>query len=199
MRQIKIDNKKRVFINLLSFPLLPLPELVLQLKLNTYHSLHPVVFLSIVISSVADPGCLSRIPDPDFYPSRIPDLASRIPDPKTATKERGEKKLLSYFFCIHKFQKIESYFIFELVIWANFQRIIEVFTQKNFTILSKIWFGIRDPRSGIRKKPIPDPGSRGQKGTGSRIRIRNTGYQPDLVYLLYTVSRWSLRVSLKYN
>jgi hypothetical protein len=30
--------------------------------------------------------------------------------------------------------------------------------------------------SGIRKKPIPDPGSRGQKGTGSRIRIRNTGF-----------------------
>jgi hypothetical protein len=29
--------------------------------------------------------------------------------------------------------------------------------------------------SGIRKKPIPDPGSRGQKGTGSRIRLRNTG------------------------
>jgi hypothetical protein len=23
--------------------------------------------------SVADPGCFSRIPDPDFYPSRIPD------------------------------------------------------------------------------------------------------------------------------
>jgi len=35
--------------------------------------------------------------------------------------------------------------------------------------------GIRDPGSG--KKPIPDPGSRGQKGTGSRIRIRNTGCQ----------------------
>jgi hypothetical protein len=29
--------------------------------------------------------------------------------------------------------------------------------------------------SGIRKKPIPDPGSGGQKGTGSQIRIRNTG------------------------
>jgi hypothetical protein len=43
-------------------------------------------------SSVADPGCLSRIPDPDFYPSRIPDPGSRIPDPKTATKERDEKK-----------------------------------------------------------------------------------------------------------
>ncbi len=43
-------------------------------------------------------------------------------------------------------------------------------------------YGIRDPRSGIWKKPIPDPGSRGQKGTGSwipdpgsRIWIRNTG------------------------
>ncbi len=28
--------------------------------------------------------------------------------------------------------------------------------------------------SGIRKKPIPDSGSRSQKGTGSRIQIRNT-------------------------
>jgi hypothetical protein len=33
------------------------------------------------------------IPDPDFHPSRIPDLGSRIPDPKTAIKVRGEKKL----------------------------------------------------------------------------------------------------------
>jgi hypothetical protein len=42
----------------------------------------------LVDISVADPGCLSRIPDPDFYPSRIP-------DPKTGRKERGEKKILS--------------------------------------------------------------------------------------------------------
>jgi hypothetical protein len=41
-----------------------------------------------VLPSVADPGCLSRIPD----------LGSWIPDPKMATKERGEKKLLSYIF-----------------------------------------------------------------------------------------------------
>jgi hypothetical protein len=33
-----------------------------------------------------------------------------------------------------------------------------------------------DLGSGIRKKPIPDPGSRGQKGTGSRIRICNTDF-----------------------
>jgi hypothetical protein len=54
-------------------------------------------------------------------------------------------------------------------IWANIQRIIELFTQKIVTKLSKIWGW--DPGSG--KKPIPDPGSGGQKGTGSRIR--NTG------------------------
>jgi hypothetical protein len=40
--------------------------------------------ISFNVDSVADPGCLSRIPDTDFYPSRIP-------DPKTGTKERGEK------------------------------------------------------------------------------------------------------------
>jgi hypothetical protein len=52
------------------------------------------VFLTFLLvnGSVADPGCLSRIPDPDFYPSRIP-------DPKTGTKERGEKFIfLSYLF-----------------------------------------------------------------------------------------------------
>jgi hypothetical protein len=43
-------------------------------------------------------------------------------------------------------------------------------TQTILTKLSKIW--VWDPGSG--KKPIPDPGARGQKGTGSRIRIRNT-------------------------
>ncbi len=57
--------------------------------------------------------------------------------------------------------------------WAKFQRIIELLTQKIFTKLSKIW--VWDPRSGIWKKSIPDSRSRGQKGTGSRIRIRNTG------------------------
>jgi hypothetical protein len=40
------------------------------------------------LTSVADPGCLSRILDPDFYPSRIP-------DPTTGTKERGEKKIVT--------------------------------------------------------------------------------------------------------
>jgi hypothetical protein len=101
--------------------------------------------------------------DPDFYPSRITDLGSQIPDPKTATEERSEKNVLSYFLCGHKFPKIENYFSFEVQkkkIWANFQRIIELFTQKIVTKLSKIWFGIPDPWV----KKASDPGS----------RIRNT-------------------------
>jgi hypothetical protein len=120
-------------------------------------------------SSVADPGCLSRIPDPDFYPSRIP-------DPKIATKERGEKKI-SYqtFLCSHKFHKIVNYFSFEVLkkkIWANFQRVTELFTKKIVKKLLKIWSwdpgseirdpektysGSRIPDPGVKKHPIPDP------------------------------------------
>ncbi len=54
---------------------------------------------------------------------------------------------------------MENYFIYDVLrnkFWANFQKIIEIFTQKIVTKLSKIWFW--------------DPGSGGQKGTGSRIR-----------------------------
>jgi hypothetical protein len=52
--------------------------------------------------------------------------------------------------------------------WANFQRIIEHFPQKFSLSSQKYGFGIRDPEKTYS-------GSRGQKGTGSRIRIRNTG------------------------
>jgi hypothetical protein len=122
---------------------------------------------------VADPGCLSRILI--FTHPR-----SRIPDPKTAMKDIGEKNLLSYlFFGVINFTKF-NYFIFEMLlkkIWANFQRIIELFTQKIVSKLSKIWAW--DPRSGIRKKPIPDPRSRILGSKRHRIpdpgsRIRNT-------------------------
>jgi hypothetical protein len=50
--------------------------------------------------------------------------------------------------------------------WANFQRIIKLFTPKICHLaLKNMGLG-----SEIRKKPIPGPGSRGQKGTGSQIR-----------------------------
>jgi hypothetical protein len=104
-------------------------------------------------TSNPDPRCSKRtISDPehcynavlpirDVYPrSRILIFThprSRIPDPKTAITERGEKKINCHtFFCRHKFHKIENYFIFGMPkkkIWANFKRIIELFTQKMVT------------------------------------------------------------------
>jgi hypothetical protein len=74
-------------------------------------------------------------------------------------------------------------------IWANFQRIIELFTKKIVKKLLKIWSWdprseIRDPGSEIRDPEktysgsrIPDPGVKKHPipDTGSRIRIRNTG------------------------
>jgi hypothetical protein len=95
--------------------------------------------------------------DPDFYPSRIPDLGS-----KNSSKEMCEKICCHTFFCSHKFHIIENYFIFEMlkkIMWASFQRIIELFTQKFVTNLSKIW--VWDPGSEIRDpgvKKAPDPG-----------------------------------------
>ena len=93
-----------------------------------------------------------------------------IPDPKTATKERGEKICCHTFFGSPKFHIIENVFIFEMLkkkIWANFQRIIDLFTQKIVIELSKIWvwnpgsgknlFRIQDPR--IKKAPDPGSGS----------------------------------------
>ncbi len=49
-------------------------------------------------TSVADPGCLSRITG-----------GSCVPDPRfnTATKEKGEKNLLSNLFFSHKYNKIK--------------------------------------------------------------------------------------------
>ncbi len=100
-------------------------------------------------SSVADPGCLSRIPDPDFYPSRIPDFGSRI---QKQQQKIGVKKICCHnFLCSHKFHKIANYFSFEVLkkkIWASFHRMI-YFLPKKLTLSSqKYGFGIRDPGSG---------------------------------------------------
>ncbi len=81
----------------------------------------------------------------DVYPGSwflsIPDLGSRIPDPKTGTKEKGEKNLLSYLFCIHKYKKKLKLLYF----WIGAEKNLGQF--------------INNYRFGIRKKPIPDPGS----------------------------------------
>jgi hypothetical protein len=122
------------------------------------------------------------IPNPGSWFLSIPDPRSRIPDPKTATKERGEKKIVVQpFFVATNITK------FKIILFLNWRR-------KNlgqFTKNDRIFYpqncqlalkniGLE---SGIRKKTIPDPGSRGQKGIGSRIRIRNTGLVMDCLTL----------------
>jgi hypothetical protein len=65
------------------------------------------VFSSPEYVSVADPGCLSRIPDPDFYPFRIPDT-------KTSTKERGGKNfVVKPFFVAKNFTKLKIILFFK--------------------------------------------------------------------------------------
>ncbi len=136
-----------------------------------------LLFLTLCYGTNQCGGSGMFIPDPGSWFLPIPDLGSRIPDPKTATKERGEKKFVVIsFYVATNFTKLQIILVLKCwrkKIWANFQRIIELFTQKIVTKLSKIW--IWNPGSGKNLLRIPDPGSRGQKGTGSRIRIRNTG------------------------
>ncbi len=93
----------------------------------------------------ADPGCLSRIPDPTYS----------IPDPN--------------FF--HPGSRIHI-------------KEFKYFNPKNCILSSRKY----DPGCSSRIRilvflPIPDPGSRDQNGTGSRIRIRNTVRHPGCAYL----------------
>jgi hypothetical protein len=92
------------------------------------------------------------IPDPKYWILVFTHPGSWI---QNQQQKRGVKKICFHtLFCSHKFHVIENYFIFEMPkkkILANFQRIIELFTQKIVTKLSKIW--------------VWDPGSRGQKST----------------------------------
>jgi hypothetical protein len=100
---------------------------------------------------------------------------------------------LSYLFCSHRFHKIENYSIFELLkkkFLANFQKTIELFTQKIVTKLSKVLFGfrIRDQGSGIRKKPITDPPDPGVK-KAQDPRSRSATLTPTMS--LCTPSSWA--------
>ncbi len=104
----------------------------------------------------------------DVYPgSRI--LIFTHPGSKNRNKREGWKKNFCHtFLWSHKFHKIEHYFSFKVLkkkIWANFQRIIELFTQKIVTKLSKIL--VWDPGSGKNIFRIPDPGVKKAPDPGS--------------------------------
>ncbi len=85
-------------------------------------------------SSVADPGCLSRIPDPKIFFH-----------PESRTKIR-----------------IKNFLIF--LPKKLFSKVLKLFIRFGYPIRILNFYPSR----------IPYPGSRGQQGTGSRIRIRNT-------------------------
>ena len=120
-------------------------------------------------SRIPDPG--SRIPD---LGSRISDPGSRIPDAKIATKERGEKNFCHTFLFSLKCHKIEHYFSFQELkkkLVPIFKELLN-FLPKNLSLSSqKYGLGMRNP-----EKTCSGSVSRGQKGTGSRIR--NTGWDP---------------------
>jgi hypothetical protein len=94
-----------------------------------------------------------------------------IPDPKIATKERGGKQICCHtFYVATNFTKLKIIFVLKCwrkKIWANFQRIIELFTQKIVTKISKIW--VWDPGSEIRDTENNYSGSRNQGSKRHRI------------------------------
>jgi hypothetical protein len=88
-----------------------------------------------LLFSVADQGCLSWIPDPNFS---IPDPGKKDSGSRIRTKEFKYSKPKKLFLSSRK------------MIWDV------------------------HPGSGFFSIPGPDPGSRGQKSTGSRILTHNT-------------------------
>jgi hypothetical protein len=106
----------------------------------------------------------------DFYPgSRTLILVhpgSRIQ--KQQQRRRVKKICCPTFFCSHNITKLKIILFFEQVkkkLWANLQRIIEIFTQKVVIKISKIW--VWDPRSGKNLFRILDPGVKKAQDPGS--------------------------------
>jgi hypothetical protein len=57
-----------------------------------------------------------RISNPDFYPFRMPDPGSRIPDlGSRIQKQQQERGVKHNFLCSYKFHKTENYFSFEVL------------------------------------------------------------------------------------
>ncbi len=114
-------------------------------NLQFYTAMFHIWFIWMVCSSsetsVTDPGCLSRIPDPNLS----------IPDPGYRSKR---------FWILDPLSVSKNLIIF--------------FTQKMFLSSKKYDPGCPSRIPDHDFLPIPDPGSRCQKGAGTRIRICNT-------------------------
>ncbi len=108
------------------------------------------------------------IPDPGFWFLPIPD-----PGSKNSNKREGWKKICSQtFYVATNFTKLKI--IFVLKCWKKkfgpIFKELKNFLPKKFSLSSqKYGFGIRDPRSGIRKKTYS--GSRIQGSKRHRIPV----------------------------
>jgi hypothetical protein len=102
-------------------------------------------------TSVADPGCLSRIPDPDFYPSRI----------LIFTHPGSQKVVVIPFFVATNFAKLNIILFLKCQtkkFGPIFKELLKFLSNKLSLSSQKYGFGIRDPGSGKNLFRIPDPG-----------------------------------------
>jgi hypothetical protein len=102
----------------------------------------------------------------DFFLSRI-----------HQEQQKGRGKTFIYLFLLPQINRNENNFLFftcTVPYRMKFEQLPKKFStflpNKLFKLL-KIW--VADPRSGKTPFWVPDPWSRGQKGTGSRVQIRN--------------------------
>ncbi len=117
------------------------------------------------------------IPEPGSWFLPIPDPGSRISDPgsKNSNKRQGWKFFfVKPFFVGTNLKKLNIFYFWYAVEknLAQFSKNYWSFYPKNCHQALKnmgLGSGIRDPRSRIRKKPIPDPGSRIQGSKRHRI------------------------------
>ncbi len=111
----------------------------------------------------------------------FPDSGSRIPDPKTATKKRDEKKfVIITFFVATNFTKLNIILFLKCWrknFWPNFEELFKFLPKKLALSSKKYGFGIRDPRSGIRINLFrnPDLGVKNalDPGSGSATLAKN--------------------------
>jgi hypothetical protein len=157
----------------------------------------------------------------DVYPgSRIMIFThpgSRISDPGSRIQTQQQKRWVKKKFDVIPFYVATNFTNFNIILvlkcWRKKFGPIFIEFLPNFLLFTfypknsqKYGFGIRDQRSGIRKKPIPDPGSRGQKGTGSGsatlvkavLGIRNCIILGRRIWIRFRMkSRFRIRIRVK--
>jgi hypothetical protein len=117
-------------------------------RVTRRHSIQ-ILWVCHVLISVDDSEWLSRIPGPDLYPSRIP-------DPTTTKKKRGENQLSIFVFKFHKIKLVPIYEELKQFLTKKLSLSSQKYGLKICDLRSgKNLFWI--PDSGVQKHRIPDP------------------------------------------